>query len=305
MRNLSLRLLAAVCCVWAITGYAAKITLNPPPEVPTDLNAREFKEFTAKRNDLLTQLGEAREKVDSQARDCREVAEGSPKVDECRAKAQEVRTVVKDYRAALERFNASLAERTARQRSMLSNDGKLSVSARHPPRPIAIESHGEFHIVTADGRKLTGREAARLTEDDEARLVTGPGGGALLTLVDGTRIKLDSNTEYLTNLDKGKQSVPELVKGTLRWISKEASKLNRELNKSHNKLMLGPVYVGVRGTEFECAVLPDGSGHIKLYSGEIAVTSKSAGAVVTLTPGQMIAFTKDRVGAVTPIPGGV
>jgi hypothetical protein len=109
LKNLTLGFLALVCCVWAFTVYAAKIALNSPPEVPTNLNAREFKEFTAKRNALLTQYGEAQAKIDSQARDCGEVAEGSPKVSECMTKAGEVRVVVKNYREALKQFSVSLA----------------------------------------------------------------------------------------------------------------------------------------------------------------------------------------------------
>lgn len=105
MRNLALRLLTAVSCIWAFTADAAKITLDPPPEVPTNLNAHEFKELTATKNNLLAQLRGTQEKIDDQARDCHEVVEGSPKVDECMAKAQEVRSAVKNYRASLDEFN--------------------------------------------------------------------------------------------------------------------------------------------------------------------------------------------------------
>ncbi len=116
MKNFILRLLAATCCTWAIAAHAAKITLDPPPDVPVSLGAHEFKELTAKRNDLLTQFGEAQAKIDSQARDCHEVAEDSPKVGECRAKASEVGIIVKNYRVALEQFNHLLTEKLARAR---------------------------------------------------------------------------------------------------------------------------------------------------------------------------------------------
>ena len=240
MKNFILRLMAVVCCIWAVNAYA-KIIINPPPDVPTNLNAHEFRELTAKRNDLLIQFGEVQTQIDSQARDCHDVEENSPKVDECMAKANEVKNAVRNYRAALARFTDGLAASVAWQQSVSHKDGKLSMSAKHPAHPITIKSQGEFYVVLANGKKLTGQDASQITEDDEARLVTGPGGSALMTLDDGTNIKLGSNTEYLTkvadndpgpveqpatipdnNPNKEKLSVSELVKGTsptLRWSS--------------------------------------------------------------------------------------
>lgn len=333
MKNLILRSLALVCCIWAVNSYA-KIIINSPPDVPTNLNAHEFKELTAKRNDLLTQFGEVQAKIDSQARDCHDVEENSPKVEECTTKANEVKYAVRSYRAALTRFNDSLAASVAWQQSESNKGSKLSMSTKHKAHPIVIESDGEFYAVMANGRKLSGPDASQLTEDDEAKLVTGPNGSALMTLENGTQIKLGSNTEYLTkvedsnpgsseqpstkhdfNADEVKPSVSELVKGTLRWVHEESSELKIMLNESpgetrsrhilEGKIKVSHVLVGVRGTDFECNASPDGSGQIKLFSGEITVSSKLIGAELTLMHGQMITFTKDKVGAVMQIPGGV
>lgn len=331
MKNLIFRLLAIACCVWAINAYG-KILLDPPPEVPTNLDAQTFKELTDKRNGLLTQFGETQEKVDAQARDCHDVEEGSPKVAKCMTKAADVKIVVRNYRSALARFHEEIAAGVAWKQAASNLDAKLTMPAAHNARPITIESHGEFYIVAPDGRKLSNQEAAHLTEDDEARLVTGSGGEALLTLADGTHIKLGSNTEYLTkvadpnkgsdeqaamqpdsNSDIGKPTVAELVKGTLRWVHEESSEMIKKLNESasqnarrdHHRLHMVHVVVAERGTDFECLVLPNGSGHIKLFTGEISVTSKLTGADVTLTHGQMITFTKYKVGTVMPIPSGI
>ena len=70
------------------------------------------------------------------------------------------------------------------------------------------------------------------------------------------------------------------------------------------QIRMSTVILAERGTEFEGTVLPDGSGQIKLYSGEVSVTSKT-GEEVILKPGQMITFTKDEIGTVMPIPEGV
>lgn len=314
MRNHFIQLLTAVCCLWAVNAYA-KINLDTPPEVPPGLNSRDFRELMAMRESLMGQFDATRQKIDRQAGNCQSVEKGSPKAAECSAEAQEVKSAVRDYRKALEQFKLRVAE-SAAWRKFISDMNNKAANKRNP-HAIAVESHGEFHIVTADGRKLSGQDAAGLNEDDDARLVTGPDGWAFLTLPDDTRLRLGSNTEFLTKAPDSKPDpddkhpVMELAKGTLRWVHEWSSELSKELKGSaigrgrwSRKLNVGAGAVATRGTEFECLVLPDGSGNIKLYSGEVSITSKT-GEVVTLKPGQMISFTKEKIGPVTPIPGGV
>ena len=316
MKNLILRILAAVCCVWAINAYA-KIILDPPPDVPTGLDSQTFKKLASERNDLLAQFGETQEKIDAQARDCHDVEEGSPKVAECMTKATDVRAAARSYREALARFNEGIAAGVAWQQSASNTDAKLALSAKHPAHPIGIESHGEFHVVAADGSPLSGQNPARLAEKEGVRLVTGHDGEVIMTLPDGTRIRLGPDTVFVPKIQEPKPApggspTMELVEGTLRWVHKESSEMLKMLHESsveraresrHTLLILN-VAVAVRGTDFESVVLPDGSGHIKLFSGEISVTSKLTGADVTLTHGQMITFTKDKVGSVMLIPEG-
>jgi len=309
VKNLILRLLVAVCCTWAMTAYA-KIAIFQPPEIPASLNAYEFKELMASRNDLLTQFGTTQGMIDSQAQNCIGVEKDSPKADECIVQAREVINAVENYRAALARFKASLATSVGLQQSRSMMDNKLSMSATHHPQPITIESHGEFHVVMADGRKLTGEEANHLTEDDEARLVTGSNSGAVLKLPDSTKITLGSNTELLTNVsDKSpgadKHSMSELVKGTLRWVHEKATEEMKLLNENEyqtrtrliheGKIRVATFAVAVQGTDFECAVLPDRSAYIKLYSGAIDLTPISGGETLKLQPGQMVTIRDGKI----------
>lgn len=317
MRNLFIQLLTAVCCLWAVNVYA-KINLDTPPEVPPGLNSRDFRELMAMRESVMGQFDATRQKIDRQAEKCQSVEKGSLKAAECAAEVQEVKSAVKDYRNALERFKLRVAESAAWRKFISDMNDKTS--NKRNPHAIAVESHGEFHIVTADGRKLSGQDAAGLNEDDDARLVTGPDGWAFLTLPDDTRLRLGSNTEFLTKAPDSKPDpddkhpVMELAKGALRWVHELPSlseldkRINKRINEAENqrkrRLRIPVAFVAIRGTEFECLALPDGSGYLKLYSGEVSITSKT-GEVVTLKPGQMISFTKEKVGSVTPIPGGI
>ena len=107
MRRLFIPLLATFFCFLAADAHA-KIIIDPPPEVPPDLNARDFKELTATRNVLLEQFYATQQKIDSQERNCKAVEESSPKVNECRAEAQEVKSAVKKYREAVKGFSSMI-----------------------------------------------------------------------------------------------------------------------------------------------------------------------------------------------------
>lgn len=315
MRKHFIRLLTAVCCLWAVNSYA-KINLDTPPEVPPALNSHDLRELTAMRESLMGQFDATRQKIDRQAENCRSVEKGSPKASECTAEAQEVKSAVREYRKALEQFKLRLAEGAAWKKFISGMNDKSS--AKLNPHAIAVESHGEFHIVTAGGKTLSGQDASGLNDDDDARLVTGPDGWAFLTLPDDTRLRLGPNTEFLTKAtdtkpDQNERPAMELVKGTFRWLHESSVELKKVLKETpvqtrhrhelEGKIRMSICVVAVRGTEFECLALPDGSGNIKLYSGEVSITSKT-GEAVTLKPGQMISFTKEKVGSVMPIEEG-
>lgn len=316
MKTVILRSFAALCCVWATTAFAAKIILVPPQQVPANLSADEFSELTATRNKLLTQQESTQEKIDTQAQDCHDVVEGSPKVDECIAKAQDVRNSVRSYRNALELFKTSIATSLDLQQAKSRMQGKLSMVSKHHPQPITIESHGAFYVIAADGKKLTGELAAHVTEDDQSSFITGSNSGAVLTLPNNTRITLGSNTEYLTNVPDqhpgaDKQSMSELIRGTLRWVHETSSEAVKELNENYGetrsrlrregKIRVANVAVAVRGTDFECTVLPDGSGYIKLYSGAVDLTPKDGGEILKLQPGKMVTIRDSKIAKPVPI----
>lgn len=109
MRKYFIQLLIAFCCMLAVNAYA-KIIIEPPTDVPPGLHSRDLRELMVMRETLMGQFDATRQKIDTQAENCRSVEKGSPKAEECAAEAQEVKSAVKDYRAALERFKSRLAD---------------------------------------------------------------------------------------------------------------------------------------------------------------------------------------------------
>ena len=308
MKTPILRSLGAIFCLWTMTVYA-EITLEPPPEVSMNLNSEEFNQLLATRNDLLAQLEATQNNINSQAQNCHGVAEDSPKVSECLEQAQGVRAAVRSYRAALARFKTSLAASVSLQQFESKVANELPAHG-HSLRSISIEYHGDFHVITTDGRKLTGKKATHLTEDDAVRLVTGSNGGAVLKLPDNTRITLGANTELKTNVPDpnpgaNKQPMSELVKGTLQWYHEVKKQLTEPYMESeageYGKIHMEAVIVGVRGTKFDCAVLSDGSGYLKLFSGAVDLTPQKGGEIVKLHPGQMVTIRGGKISEPVPI----
>lgn len=311
-------LLSAIFSCFLAADACAKIAINPPPEVPTNLTSRDFKELTAQRNALLDQYYAAQEKIGRQAGNCRSVEEGSPKVDECIAEAQEVKSEVRKYREAVKGFSSMIAEALAWQKAKEDIFNKKSVYAN--PDSIAAKSPEDIlHLVTADGMKLDGKDVKLVSENGKENIVTGPDGYALLKFPDGAIIKLGSDTTFMPKIhepapEPDKNPAMELVKGKLRWLHESSSELKKRLKETpgetrsrlirEGKIKVADMILAERGTEFECTVLSGGSGNIRLYSGEVSVTSKT-GEVVTLKPGQMITFTKDKIGFMMPIEEGV
>lgn len=301
-------LLAAFFCFIAANGWA-KIIINPPPEVPSDISARDVKTLMFENNALLDQFYATQEKIDNQAANCDNVEEGSPKVNECMEEAQAVKNAVRKYREAVQDFGALIAQAVSWQKFVSAMADQTASSAHRNQHAITVESHGEFTILAADGGKLSAQDAARLTDKDKIRFVTGANGWAFLAMPAGTNLKLDPNTELLTKSTDSNSAdqhpAMTLVKGTLLWWHKYSTELVKQLELpssggDEGTLRLPACVVGVRGTEFESVVLPDGSGHVSLYSGKLLITPK-AGKSFEMMPGQMISFTKNKLGPVRPI----
>ena len=158
-----------------------------------------------------------------------------------------------------------------------------------------IKYRGEFHILTSDGRKLAGQNAAQVAIANGSKLITGPHGHVELTLPDGTLFTAGANSEVVLDefvyspagsLQKGVVSV---VRGLFRLVTGKTAPVRPDTLKV--KLLVGDL--GFRGTDCEMQVRPDGSGYIRLRSGKLEISGRRAGQAFGLDAGQMVTFTRD------------
>lgn len=186
----------------------------------------------------------------------------------------------------------------------VSNCGAPSQSSQSAPAPdpnrtFAIERvvgfRGEFYIITSDGRRLNGQNAAQVPLDNRAEIMTGHDGHATLQLPDGTNWTVGPRSqividEFVYDPDNSiKKVTANLVKGALRWVTGHLT----PRYKPKVRLPIGDL--GDRGTDFECVVEPGGTGYVKVYSGALELTEYDSGAVIVLTSGQIITFHEGKI----------
>lgn len=154
-----------------------------------------------------------------------------------------------------------------------------------------VASQGEFYVLTRDGHKLNGQNAAQVPIDNGAKAITGPSGSVLITFSDGSTMTLGPNTEiaiddffYDPNYGVKKFSV-KIVIGLFRWVTAKVQK------QYVPRVYTGSTIADLRGTDFECFVSPDGTGYIKLFSGELDLTPYDSDQIINLKAGQMITYT--------------
>lgn len=315
MRVLLVRLITVLCCLWAAEAHS-KITIVPPPEVDAmAVYSHDLRELTVWRESLMAGFGATQAVIDKQAAECSNVDPRSSAGRECAEEANGVQAAVIAYRKELAKFKLQLAESADWQNSIMEMDEKTSMSADRNPQSVSVESKGIVHVVADNGEPLPVEAVVDVTEDSGNRFVTGRDGAAILRFPDGSIVRLGPNTTFVlrrteTQRNLADQSPMELVGGTLRWFREAGVDMKKRLmetptdtrrrHSDEGKIRISGVIMTIRGTEFDCAVQPHGSGVVKLYSGEVSFTLID-GTIVTLAPGQMIDVGGDQSGHVSPI----
>jgi len=266
---------------------AATVRAQVPPllPVPDALPAAVKADLQIKREALLTRLGALREEAKAYNAEFgnHKLPEDDPRVPEGLAKKAHLDQARKDYVRDAKAFNALVQSHT---------------------RVGAVgSSSGEFHFITADGRKLSGDEAAKAPVGLGTRVVTGPDGRVQLLLLDETVCTIGPNgdmviDEFVYDPNNSRDKITaRLQKGLLRWVTGKAPRKN----PANMKVILPAGDTGIRGTDFEAMVEPDSSGSVKLFSGQLEITEKKTQRTFPLNAGQMVTFSADGVFA-PPVP---
>ncbi len=155
-----------------------------------------------------------------------------------------------------------------------------------------VNARGQFSFIARDGRTLTGQEADKVPLEEGGRLITGSDGHVQLVLPDETVFTVGPNSDvvidqfvYDTATD-AHTIMAKLSKGVFRWVTgKTAHK-----DPASMKVTLPVGTLGIRGTDFEATVLEDGSGVVKLYSGQLEITETKTGRIFLLSAGETVSF---------------
>jgi hypothetical protein len=220
-----------------------------------------------------------------------------------------------DAYAACERDKTVLlaALNTHIQKSNDFNAAAAAIAA--PPSPAGIapgaqigavaECHGAVFMITPGGRQFPLQKGTLIPLN--AHITTGPDGRFQLALLDETIFTLGPNSDlvldefvYDPNTSAGKITA-SLAKGTFRFVT---GKIEHR-NPDNIKLKVAVGDLGFRGTDVETEVSPDGSGYVKLFSGQVEITENKTGALLLLNPSEMVTFTAEGTFSTPgPIPAG-
>ncbi|HLJ63830.1 MAG TPA: FecR family protein [Stellaceae bacterium] len=162
---------------------------------------------------------------------------------------------------------------------------------------------GEFYVLKQNGRRLSASDLRTVPLEFGDKLITGPTGSARLVLPDQTLYSLGPYSEIVVDeflFDPKSGDFTEMTlaitKGLLRFISAQV----RPHPPRTVKTPVGDL--GIRGTDVEVRVDPDGSGYVKLFSGTVDLREYDTGTMHILQPGQMITYRDfSQVTGPTPI----
>lgn len=260
------------------SGRALAASIPPLPEVDS-ATASAKPELAAKREALSKERDALRAQSVKQKEACGAVEEDTPAERDCAAWLERITADVERHIEATNNLAAAISAAAGLRAFVIP----------------AVDIQGDVLFVTGDGRRLLGQEIAGVSIDNRTTVVTRKDSRAHLLLPDGTTFTIGANSEMVlddfvydpvTNMQK---MTLKLAKGTFRWVTGKTRRFDP-------KIELRSTFGGIRGTDFECTALEDGSDSVKLYSGELAFTDKKTGALTVLTGGMSAVF-KD--GAVT------
>jgi hypothetical protein len=204
-------------------------------------------------------------------------------------------------------FNLSYTKKKKLETAAIekSKAAKEAPAAANKPRKVTAytigldTAQGEFSIENSDGSKLTNKsiQAGRGARvDTGTRVTTGPTGRLRIVLPDETVFTIGPNSdmvidEFVFDPDNSaKKILVRLSIGTFRWVT---GKVAPRKDPASMKVTLPVMAVGIRGTDFETFVKPDGSGYVKLFSGTLEITPKKGGTMFVMKGKSMVKFKRD------------
>jgi hypothetical protein len=133
--------------------------------------------------------------------------------------------------------------------------------------------------------------------EEGGTIITGTDGHVKMTLPDETVFTVGANTELVINrfvydpANDVHTIMANLSKGIFRWVTGKTARKD----PTQMKVTLPVGDLGIRGTDFEATVRTDGSGVVKLYSGQLQITESKTGRIFLLNAGETVTFHSDGI----------
>ena len=175
-----------------IASFAAASAQVPRlRDVPATLPAEVTADLVAQHDRLASRRDDLKDRAARHNQRCASVAAGSQEASACEQEQSAIQSLISAYGADVETFNRLLDNPTQLHPRLAASPA----SAARQFRIEKIEYHGEFYVLTSDGRKLMGQNAALVPIDTGAKIVTGPNSRVQLTLPDDTIFTVGSNAD--------------------------------------------------------------------------------------------------------------
>ena len=248
-------------------------------EVPSTLPEVKLAEMRRTRAVLIERRDQLQAKAKAFNAKCANVTVGTPLAAECEHEQKLLDDERTRYIRMAKDFNANLTV----QIQLTQLAGKIP------------EFKGDVRIVTPDGRSISGSSLGTHTLTSGSRIATGPDGHITVRLMDDTKFSLGPNSElvvddFVYDPDHSfKKTLATFSRGTFRFISGKVAA------KSDVRISLPTGDLGNRGTEYEATVRADGSGEVRMFTGQIEVTKKRDGAKFLLGADQKVSFDANGV----------
>ena len=154
---------------------------------------------------------------------------------------------------------------------------------------------GTVYWLTSDGRQVPITAGGPLYIG--AHIVTGADGHLQVLLLDETVFTIGANSDMVLDefvydpASDAHKIMARLSKGVFRWVTGKTARKD----PASMKVTLPAGDLGIRGTDFEATVQTDGSGIVKLYSGQLQITESKTGHVFLLNAGETVTFGSDGI----------
>ena len=264
-------------------------------EIPTGLPALLHQRFTQAAESLTVRRNQLVKVAADHNTKCSAVPENTPTWARCSNEQTQLGAERQQYIDAVNRFNDEVARAIAEQRSPGGTTPGAQIGT-------VAACRGAF-MITPDGRQFPLQSGTPIPQN--AHITTAPGGRFQLLLLDETVFTLGPNSDmvldefvYDPKTNAGKITA-SLAKGTFRFITGKIA--HRDTDNVKLKIPVGDL--GFRGTDVETEVSPDGSGYVKLFTGQVEIKEHKTGDLLVLSPGEMVTFTADGAfSAPGPVP---